>query len=151
MEKDFHTSASDVPALNADLKDFEFVIGEDLIVTNIKRTVDGPTGDLLFYELTLWTSDGRTLMSSTIVCNQNYSYEPFPPNLSFQQVQLTDYTVTYNINSSVNSTFQCFEINGYAKIEGRNDIIYITDYQEFTLDENGTLFEFIESLVQLKH
>lgn len=151
LEKNFHTSGSDVAALNSDLKDFELVIGEDLIVADIKRTVDGPTGDLLFYELTLWTSDGRTQISSTIVCNQNYSYDSFPPNLSFQQVQLTDYSVIYNIESSVNSAFQCYDINAYAKIEGANEIIYITRYQEIALDENGTLFEFIESLVQVKH
>lgn len=150
LEKNFHTSGSDVPTLNADLKDFEFVIGEDLIVADIKKTVDGPSGDLLFYELTLWTSDNRIEARLTIVCNKNYSYKD-QYTLSYQQAQLSDYNIHYCIKPSVNSAFQCYDIKAYAKIEGTNDIIYITDYQEVAFDENGTLFEFIESLVQLKH
>lgn len=151
LEKDFQTSESDITSLNSDLKDFEITMGVDILPSKIERTIDRLSGDLLFYETRLQSIDSRIHMRMTIVCNQNYSYDSFPPNLSFQQVQLTDYSVTYNIESSVNSAFQCYDINAYAKIEGANEIIYITRYQEIALDENGTLFEFIESLVQLKH
>lgn len=150
LEKNFHTSGSDVPALNADLKDFELVIGEDLIVTDIKKTVDGPSGDSLFYVLVLQTFDARIQTSLTIVCNPNYHYEDQLAE-SYQQAQLPDYNVHYYFENSVNSPLQCYDINAYAKIEGTTEIIYITHYQEIALDENGTLFEFIESLVQLKH
>lgn len=150
LEKNFHTSASDVSALNADLKDFAVIIGEDLIVTDIKKTVDGPSGDSLFYVLALRTADRRIQTRLTIVCNQYFNYED-QYTLSYQQAQLSDYNVHYYIENSVNPAFQCYNINAYAKIEGTTEIIYITQYQEIALDENGTLFEFIESLVQLKH
>lgn len=148
-EKNFQSSASDIDTLNADLKDFQISIGEMLRVTNVERTIDKPSGDLLFYEMTLQTSDTRIQTRITIVCNQNYYYDD-QLKVSYQQAQLSDFTVLYYIESSVNLTFQCQSITAYAKIEGEHDRIYITDYQEISIDENGTLLQFIQDLIQVK-
>ncbi len=148
-EKDFHTSASEIAVLNVDLKDFELVIGEGLIVTDIKKTIDGPSGDLLFYVMALRTSDSRIQTSLTVVCNKNYKYAD-QLTQSYQRAELSDYTLLYNIKPSINPTFHCYNIKAYAKIEGANDTIYLTDYQEVSLDENGSFLEFIQNLIHVK-
>ena len=150
FEENLQTSTSDIVTLNTDLKDFRLLLGEDLKASEIKRTVDAPSGDLLYYDMTLQTIDSRIHTYVKIICNQNYTYTaPLPSNL-FRHAELSDYSVLYNIDVTKDSTLQFSYLTAYAKIEGKNDIIYITDYREVALDENGTLLEFIQDLIQVK-
>ena len=149
-EKDLQSSESNIDNLNVELEDFQVDLGENLIVKDIKRTIDGPSGDLLFYEMKLQTADDLVQTSMTVICNRDCDYNPLSQNLILEQTQLPNYTISYYIRSSLNPTFQCQNINACAKIEGANNIIYLTDYKEIAFDEGGTLFEFIQNLVRVK-
>lgn len=150
-EKNFESSASDATALNIDLKDFQVCFGENVIAKNLQRTIDGPSGDLLYYEMTLQTTDRRIQTSLTIICNQNFIYNiNLPPNMSYQQGQLHGYPMTYSIAPVSDPNLQYIILQAHAKIEGEKNIIFITDYQEVSLNENGSFFEFIQDLIQVK-
>lgn len=150
-EKNFISSDSDVNAMNIDLKDFRMELEDDVMATNLQRTIDGPSGDLLYYEVTLQTIDNRIRAKITITCNQNFNYNgELPPTLSYQQEELCGYPILYSITPTFGSNPQYVFLQAYAEIKGENNIIYITDYQEVSLDENGSFLEFIQSLIKVK-
>ena len=131
-EENFQTSKSDVATLNADLKEFQIDLGDNFVFSNLKRTIDGLSGDLLFYE------------------GSHYECDLFSDETSSKQVTLPHYSVSYYIKPTLNAFPQQHIIQASAKVQGTTEIIYITNYREIALDENGTLLEFIQDLIQVK-
>ncbi len=149
-EENFQTSESDVATLNADLKEFQIDLGDNFVFSNLKRTIDGLSGDLLFYEGSLYAVDNSIQTYLTLVCNQNYECDLFSDEASSKQVTLPHYSVSYYIQPPLNAFPQQHIIQASAKVQGTTEIIYITNYREIALDENGTLLEFIQDLIQVK-
>lgn len=149
-EENFQTSEADVDTLNADLNEFQIDLGDDFVFSSLKRTIDGLSGDLLYYDASLNAVDNSIQTYLTIVCNENYQYDRFLEESSFTQVNLPHYSVFYYIEPALNGFLQNRVIQASAKVQGRHEVIYITNYYEITLDENGTLLEFIQNLIKVK-
>ncbi len=150
-EQNFQSSTSDMSSLNTDLKDFQIYLKDNLAITNLKRTIDGLSGDLLYYEMALQSNDNLIRTSLTIVCNKHYHYEKFhKEDESLIQAQLTGYTLLYSFENTKTINAQSTILKAVALIEGKNETIYITDYQEVSFDKNGSFLEFIQSLIKVK-
>lgn len=149
-EENFQTCESDIATLNSDLNEFQIDLGDDFVFSSLKRTIDSLSGDLLFYEALLHTVDYRIQTNLTIVCNQNYDCNLFSEESSSTQVKLTHYSVFYYIEPTLKALFQNQVVQATAKVQGKNEIIYFTNYREMALDGNGTLLGFIQSLIKIK-
>ena len=149
-EENFQASESTITMLNADLKEFQIDLGDDFTFSNLKRTIDGLSGDLLFYEGTLKKMDNSIQTNLTIVCNRHYEYDGFPMKPSFEQMTLSHCLVYYYIEPPLKTLPQSPIVQATAKVQGKNEIIYFTNYREIALDGNGTLLEFIQSLIKVK-
>ena len=103
-------------------------------------------------EMKLQTKDGRIETTATIICNQNFDYTDLIPFKSSyeQQTQIYGYSFLYKITATPDPTLPLTTIQAHAKLEGNNEIIFLTNYIEVSLDENGTLLEFIQDLVKAK-
>lgn len=103
-------------------------------------------------EMKLQTKDGRIETTATIICNQNFDYSELLPFQSSydQQTQLYGYPFQYILSATPDPTLQLTTIQAHATLEGNNEIIFLTNYNEVSLDENGTLLEFIQDLVKAK-
>lgn len=141
-EHNFVISSSTVEEMDNDMRNFNFFINQNYSV-DIKKTVDSISNDVIYYKASIKQSDNSIKFEFTAVCNPNYSYSHFDI-AGFTHIDLSDLSIYYKkdvINQSGVNRLKCL-----AQIQKGTEFIYITEYNEYTIDEEGSLLEIIQEM-----
>ncbi len=147
LEENFVTEDSTVERMNSELHDFSLTLDED--VCEIYRTYDGVSGKALYYQLSVNRYDNSLHGEFFITCNANYQYTNFTFSLSPIFETLPQYSITYQLDSTVDPQYGFETISCMAEIKGETDIIYITQYDELILDGH-TFLDSVQSFIHAR-
>lgn len=149
FEENFVTEDSTIEKMNAELHDFSFTIDEDAFQITLTRTYDSVSNKVLYYQLEISKGDNSFRGEFHITCNAHYQYSDFnfpqPPVVE----NLPQYSITYQLDSTIDSQYGFENISCIAEIDGKTDHIYITKYDELILDDH-TFFDSVQTLIHAK-
>ncbi len=146
LEENFVTEDSTVEKMNSELHDFSLTFDADDYQISITRTYDSVSNEPLYYQLSVNCFDDSLNGEFYITCNANYQYTnfTFPKPPVFEK--LPEYSIAYQLDSTLNPQFGLEKISCMAKIKGKTDVIYITRYEEFILD-NHTFLDSVQTFI----
>ncbi len=147
-EENFVTENSTIRMMNTELHDFSFTLDEEDYQIYITRTYDSVSQKALYYQLAINKSDDLIRGEFYITCNANYHYDGFTFPKAPVVEELPHYSITYQMESSIDPQFGFENISCTAEIHGSTDSIYITKYDELLLDPNRTFFDSVQSFIQ---
>ncbi len=141
-------SDSTLEELNKDVKEVEIQIDTAIYSYTVKKTSDSVSGDVLFYLTEIIDSNSFVEMTIVTVCNPNYKYKDFHLSNEFDTAKLTNYTVTYQTSTELNSEYGIEIMQAKAEIHKGKEFIYVTKYSEFLLSSDGSFLEILQSIVK---
>lgn len=149
LEKNIKAENCDLNTLNSNMHEFNIASDLSYKFTKIYRAYDSISGDNLYF----FTHIENDLISTNLVavCNKYYIYSDFRQTEILQETDLSGYKIYYKTTSSVDPDFGLFTVTGSAKIQGKDETIYIMNYSEISADEDGTFLEFIQNIVIPHH
>ena len=142
-EHNFVTSSSTVEEMDSDMKEIDFQIDTAEYSVEIEKTTDSVSGDSILYRARINQLNALIKFEFVAVCNSNYSYSHFDIT-NFTHIDLSDLSVYYKkdvINQSGANRLKCL-----AQIQKGSEFIYITEYNELMLNEEGSLLEIIQEM-----
>lgn len=143
-EQNFVTSSSTVEEMDYDMQEFDFLFDQSLYSVKIKKTVDSITNDVIYYKASVKRFDNLIKFEFTAVCNPNYTYPYFEITDEFKDADLTNYSVVYKQEISLNEYFNTLQAK--AQIQKGSEFIYITEYNEYMMDEEGSFLQIIQEM-----
>ena len=146
LEENFVTEDSTVEEMNSELHDFSLTFEADDYQISITRTYDSVSNEPLYYQLSVNRFDDSLNGEFYITCNANYQYTNFTSSTATVHETLPQYSITYQLNSTLNPQYGLEKISCMAKIEGKIDCIYITRYNELILD-NHTFLDSVQTFI----
>ena len=146
LDSNFEISDSNVEEMDGDMKEFDFNIDDALYSVTVQKTSDSVTGDDLYYRANIYTLDSFINFEFVAVCNENYTYGNFGATDNFTTVELSDYSVTYRQEISHESGTGLDELSAKAIIQKNKESIYIIVYNEYLLDDEGSLLNIIQEM-----
>ena len=139
LEDNFVTENSTVEKMNTELHDFSLTIDDEACQINVARTYDSISGKAMYYKLAINRYDDTLHYNLVVTCNAHYQYSDFTFSKATIHETLPQYSITYQIDSTVNPQFGFETISCKAEIKGKTDSIYITKYEELILDDHTFL------------
>lgn len=142
-EDNFVEVDSDFTELSGALKNLTLHIAE---VSDVRKTYDSVSGHDIFYTINIEEISDIVFykMEARIIVNSKYEFDDFEIGKKFVTEIYSNYSVTYmqEIKSSETglNLVQCS-----AKIESENYEIYVTNYEEYSL-ENGSFLTVINEI-----
>ena len=136
---------SDLPELKNACREFT-VDPTSIEITSISKAYDSVSGDTLYFELELRESM-NVYMEMIIVCNPNYHYI-FQMEPLLLSREIDGYTLSYDFQTKQSG--ELFRLNGYGKIAGTRETVYILFVQISEREDDETFFSFIENTIRKK-
>ena len=144
LDSNFEISDSNAEEMDGDMNEFDFNIDDSLYSVTVQKTSDSVTGDCLFYQVKI--SNLILNFEFIAVCNENYTYGNFGATDNFTTVELSDYSVIYKQEISHESGTGLDELSAKAIIQKNKESIYIIVYNEYILDDEGSLLNIIQEM-----
>lgn len=145
---------SDLSELNGDLILFAFEADTNKYKTVVEKVYDSVSNDTLYYVLTVTNAipDFELSARIVIVVNENYTFAPGDYNRETVEDTIFGYTIKYTQMLTTIATMDTIKVYE-AKCKGEMQIgtqwVYITQYQETTVDEN-TFLNTLKSFIHIK-
>lgn len=146
LEDNFIYADADILTVNSYLHEFRIVNNANYNFGSVQRTYDSVSGDTLFF----FAHIESDLISANLVavCNKYFSYNEFRNAETLQEIKLSDnYSIFYHKDCAIDPDYGFYCVTGSAKIQGKDETIYIMNYSEISADEDGTFLEFIQNVV----
>lgn len=144
-EQNFVISSSTVEEMDNDMQEFDFQIAQSLYSVKIKKTVDSITNDVIYYKASVNKSDNLINFKFTAVCNPNYTY-PYFDITNFTHIDLSDLSVYYKKDIIIDEETSLKQASCLAQIQKGSEFIYITEYNEYMMDEEGSFLQIIQEM-----
>lgn len=144
----FVHNISTVEAMRADFKKFEFQTDSSAYTYTVKKTTDIPTGDTVYYAVTVTSSDLLVQMNIIAVQNPNFKYKLFEFSDQVKSETLANYSILYEGSTETGTEFGIDVFTAKAKITREHEIIYVTGYSEVLLSSQESFFEVLQSFIK---
>lgn len=144
----FVHNISTVEAMRADFKKFEFQTDSSAYTYTVKKTTDIPTGDTVYYAVTVTSSDLLVQMNIIAVQNPNFKYKLFEFSDQVKSETLANYSILYEGSTETGTEFGIDVFTAKAKITREHEIIYVTEYSEVLLSSQESFFEVLQSFIK---
>lgn len=146
LNYNFITDSSTTDEMDNDMKAFKFETLNDYSVL-VDKTVDSVSGDTIYYTARFYKMDSLIKFEIVAVCNKNYTYSNFKFEGDSKQMELSGYPVNYQKDILPDSEFNLPLMNCKAQIQKDGEFLYITNYSEYMLDEEGSFFKIIQEML----
>ena len=147
LDNDMSARESSVEEMNSELHDFSLTFDEELYQLSIARNFDSVSGQALFYKLIVNDYNDFLQAEFYVTCNENYHLSDFSFSQAPLVAELPQYTVSYQLDSSIHPQYGLETISCMAEIKGEIDCIYITKYSELILDPTHTFFDSVQTFI----
>lgn len=144
LENNFMTVISTTEEMDGDMKTFKFNTLSDYSVL-VNKTFDSVSKDTIYYSAHFNQSDSLIDFEIVAVCNKNYTYSHFKFEGDSEQIELSGYTVNYQKDILQDSELKLMSCK--AQIQKDGEFLYITNYYEYMLDEEGSFFKIIQEML----
>lgn len=144
LENNFMTVISTTEEMDGDMKTFKFNTLSDYSVL-VNKTFDSVSKDTIYYSAHFNQSDSLIDFEIVAVCNKNYTYSHFKFEGDSEQIELSGYTVNYQKDILQDSELKLMSCK--AQIQKDGEFLYITNYSEYMLDEEGSFFKIIQEML----
>lgn len=142
------TENSKLELLNQDMKEIDLQIDFSVYTCTVKKTSDKVSGDVLFYQATITDNDSIIQMDIITVCNAKFKFKDFSFKGDTTTAKLDNYSVTYETTISASEEFGINILNAKAEIQKGKEFIYVTNYSELLLSDDGNFLEVLQSIVK---
>lgn len=149
LEENHASYVSDLGSLNQDMHEFYLTVDDSLYDIHVNKTIDKISGDVLFYSANIVSFDTLVRADIVAVCNKHYKYNFHTPDEPVT-AELEHYRIVYQTTISADPDFGVNMLNGIGAIQKESEYIFITSYNELMLDENGSFFDIIQSIIQVR-
>ncbi len=147
LEQNQVKSNSTIEEMSGDMKEFSFDIDNTLYSVDVEKTSDSLSNDVLCYEVSVNSLDTLVKLNFVAVCNINYVYDNIKLTDNYIATELHDYSVLYKQEPDVDTKLGLPLLEGSAELKKGSEVIYITMYSEYILDDgNGSFLETIEKM-----
>ena len=136
---------TDLAELETSCREFS-VDPTSIKISSISKAYDSVSGDTLYFELELRKSM-NVYMEMIIVCNPNYHYI-FQMEPLLLSREIDGYTLSYDFQTKQSGAL--FRLNGYGKIAGTRETVYILFVQISEWEDDETFFAFIQNTIRKK-
>ncbi len=143
-ENNFVTSSSTIEEMDNDMTEFNFQIDTTAYSVEVEKTVDSVSGDVILYRLQVDQYTSLINFEFIAVCNPNYFYPYLEITDEYTDAGLTNYSVSYKQEILPNE--YGLDLKAKAKIQKGSEFIYITEYNEYMTDEEGSLLKIIQEM-----
>ena len=147
LDNDMSARESSVEEMNSELHDFSLSFDENLYRLSITRTCDSVSGQALFYKFSVNDYDDILYADFYITCNKNYHNSEFSFSQTPLVAELPQYTLNYQLDSTIDPQYGLETISCRAEIKGEIDCIYITKYSELILDPTHTFLDSVQTFI----
>ena len=144
----FAYSVSTVEDMKADFKKFEFQTDSSAYTYTVTKTTDIPTGDTVYYAVTVTSSNTLIQMKMIAVQNPNYKNKEFGFSDQVKSETLANYSILYEGSTETGTEFGIDVFTAKAKITREHEIIYVTEYSEVLLSSQESFFEVLQSFIK---
>lgn len=144
-EQNFITSSSTIEEMNNDMREFEFEIDTAVYSAKVEKTADSVSGDSILYRVQINQRNSLINFEFIAVCNPNYSYPNFDIT-NFTHIDLSDLSVYYKKDIITDEETSLKQASCLAQIQKGSEFIYITEYNEYMMDEEGSFLQIIQEM-----
>lgn len=139
---------STLSEMNSELHDFTFEIDESIYLPQIARTYDSVSDDPLYYTISLNSYDSLVTMELVAVCNPKFKYKDFNFSRTPTSQSLPLYDILYVFETSPKPQFGLDLLSCTAEIDGKQDIVYVRQYEELLVQSEPAFFDIIQTIVK---
>ena len=147
-DMNFESRESTLSEMNSELHDFTFEIDESRYWPQIARTYDSVSNDLLYYTISLNSYDSLVKMDIVAVCNPKFEYKDFEYSKAPTLKALPLYDVLYDFQTKPDPQFGVDLLSCNAEIDGKQDIVYVKQYEELLVQTEPAFFDIIQTIVK---
>lgn len=148
IDANLESRKSTISEMNSELHDFTFEIDESSFSVQMTRTYDSISNDSLFYTVFLKSYDSLVNMQLISVCNPKFEYKAFEFLQTPTSKSLPLYDVLYEFETRPDPQFDFEWLSCTAKINGKQDIIYVKQYEELLVQPEPAFFDIIQTIVK---
>ena len=144
----FENRASTLSEMNSELHDFAFEVDESVYSIRLARTSDSVSKDLLYYTISLNSYDSLVKMQLISVCNPKFEFQNFKFLQTPTSKSLPLYNVLYEFETRPDPQFDLEWLSCTAEIDGKQDIVYVKQYEELLVQPEPAFFDIIQTIVK---
>ena len=148
LEQNFDSYESTIEELNNDMQNFTIEIDITKYTFTVVKTIDSISNDTIYYTTNIHSIDLLINFEIVSVCNKYYKYTGFNKTDEFDNLQLTNYTIAYLTNTTINPDFGVNMLSGLAEIHLGDEYVYITNYSEMILDTEDSFLKIIQEVIK---
>lgn len=148
IDANLESRESTLSEMNSELHDFTFEIDESIYLPQIARTYDSVSNDLLYYTISLNSYDSLVKMELVAVCNPKFKYKDFEFSQTPSTKSLDQYNILYDFRTKTEEQFGLESLSGIAEIDGKQDIVYVRQYEELLVQPEPAFFDIIQTIVK---
>ncbi len=148
IDANFENRTASLTELNSELHDFAFEVDESIYSIRLARTSDSVSKDLLYYTISLNSYDSLVKMELVAVCNPKFEYKDFEFLQTPTSKSLPFYSILYEFVTSPKPQFGLDLLSCTAKIDGKQDTVYVIMYEELLVQPEPAFFDIIQTIVK---
>lgn len=139
---------STISEMNSELHDFFIEIDESSFSVQMTRTYDSVSNDALFYKVLLKSYNSIVTMELIAVCNSKFEYKAFEFLQTPTSKSLPFYNVLYEFETRPDPQFDLEWLSCTAEVDGKQDIVYVKQYEELLVQPEPAFFDIIQTIVK---